>query len=146
MSDLVWIKHDGGPMPVPGDTLIRVATTSGYRETAEDNAGTMDRADFWAEGNGGGDYWADGKIVEYAIVTPSPSAADTVNNPAHYASGDIECIDAIKAQMTPDQFAGYLRGNVVKYLWRYEQKGGAESLAKGEWYLKRLIQEVRNDG
>lgn len=40
---------------------------------------------------------------------------DTANMPSHYTSGEIECIDAIQAQMTPEQFAGYLRGNCVKY-------------------------------
>jgi hypothetical protein len=27
----------------------------------------------------------------------------------------------------------------MKYLWRYKEKGGVESLQKAEWYLKRLI-------
>jgi len=66
-------------------------------------------------------------------------------NPAHYSSGDIECIDAIKAQMTQDEFLGYLRGNNIKYLWRYRQKGGAEDLRKAQWYLNRLISEFELD-
>lgn len=70
-------------------------------------------------------------------------ASDPVNSPAHYASGEIECIDAIKAQMSAEQFKGYLRGNIAKYVWRYEAKGGAESLEKARWYLDRLIAEVR---
>lgn len=67
---------------------------------------------------------------------------DAVERPAHYASGDIECIDAIKAQMSAEEYAGYLRGNVVKYMWRWREKGGAESLKKAKWYLERLIKEV----
>lgn len=64
---------------------------------------------------------------------------DMVNSPAHYASGDVECIDAIAASMTDDEFHGYLKGNVMKYLWRYENKGKPEEdLAKAEWYLHRL--------
>lgn len=65
---------------------------------------------------------------------------DAVNKPEHYASGDIECIDAIKAQMSPEEYQGYLRGNVVKYMWRWRDKGGVESLCKAQWYLDRLIQ------
>lgn len=65
---------------------------------------------------------------------------DAVNKPSHYASGDIECIDAIKAQMSAEEFQGYLRGNVVKYMWRWRDKGGLESLRKARWYLERLIQ------
>lgn len=70
-----------------------------------------------------------------------------VNHPSHYTQGDIECIDAIRASMTPEEYAGYLKGNVIKYVWRYRHKGGAESLCKGRWYLNKLIesQEVAQD-
>jgi hypothetical protein len=64
---------------------------------------------------------------------------DSVNRPAHYASGDIECIDAIRAQMSKEEYQGYLRGNVVKYMWRWRDKGGVESLRKARWYLDKLI-------
>ena len=68
---------------------------------------------------------------------------DNVNHPPHYQSEDgIECIDAIKAQMSRDQFVAYCQGNVVKYLWRWRSKGGAESLNKAAWYLNRMIEEV----
>jgi hypothetical protein len=64
---------------------------------------------------------------------------DPVNKPVHYASGTIECIDAMKASMSPAAFKGFLKGNVQKYVWRYEAKGGVESLQKAQWYLNRLI-------
>jgi hypothetical protein len=64
---------------------------------------------------------------------------DPVNKPVHYASGTIECIDAMKASMNPAAFKGFLKGNVQKYVWRYEAKGGVESLQKAQWYLNRLI-------
>lgn len=67
---------------------------------------------------------------------------DPVTKPSHYASGQIECIEAMKAQMSREEFEGYLKGNVVKYLWRWRGKGGVESLKKGQWYLDRLIEEV----
>ena len=79
---------------------------------------------------------------QYTVGSDTMTEHDTVNAPSHYASGEIECIDAIRAQMTAEQFAGYLRGNVAKYLWRYEHKGGVESLRKAEWYLRRLIDVV----
>ena len=56
---------------------------------------------------------------------------DPVNHPSHYTqSGDIECIDAIKAALTgeSDPFIGYLRGNAIKYLWRADLKGGVADL------------------
>ena len=68
---------------------------------------------------------------------------DSVNHPDHYTAGGIECIEAIKASMTAIEFAGYLKGNCMKYLWRYQNKGGLESLQKCEWYLRRLIEELQ---
>lgn len=68
---------------------------------------------------------------------------DPVNHPAHYTAGDgIECIDAIQAALTPDEFRGYCKGNVLKYVWRERHKPGAthaESLKKAQWYLARLV-------
>ena len=66
---------------------------------------------------------------------------DTVNHPSHYTQGDIECIDAIKASMPISEFIGYLKGNALKYLWRYEGKGGVEDLRKCAWYLQKLIDQ-----
>lgn len=70
---------------------------------------------------------------------------DPVNSPDHYRNGDVECIEAIKASMTMNEFLGYLRGNVQKYIWRYREKNGLEDLRKAEWYLRRLIQEFEFD-
>jgi len=62
-------------------------------------------------------------------------------NPSHYKRGGIECIEAIKAALG-NGFPDYLRGNVLKYLWRWPKKGGVEDLKKARWYLDRLIKEV----
>ena len=67
---------------------------------------------------------------------------DSINSPNHYADSTIECIDAMEAMMTPEQFIGYLRGNVFKYQWRYEKKNGIEDLKKAQWYLERLTEKV----
>lgn len=78
--------------------------------------------------------------VPWATVNPAPKE-DVVNHPYHYtASGTIECIEAIESQLTEEEFRGYLKGNVVKYLWRERNKGGAESLKKAQWYLNRLVE------
>jgi hypothetical protein len=70
---------------------------------------------------------------------------DNVNHPPHYNQGGIECIEAIKAALG-DGFAAYLRGNVIKYLWRCEHKGGVEDLKKAEFYLDRAIKEMEVSG
>ena len=64
---------------------------------------------------------------------------DLVNHPPHYTDGSIECIDAIEAQLTPEEWRGYLKGNIAKYAWRERHKGGTESLRKARFYLDRLI-------
>ena len=68
---------------------------------------------------------------------------DNVNHPAHYKGrGGIECIDAIAASMTQEEFQGYLKGTAEAYLWRYKNKGRAkEDLEKAKWYINKLIDE-----
>ena len=47
--------------------------------------------------------------------------------------------------MTNDEYHGYLKGNVLKYVSRYKFKGEPlEDLQKANWYLNRLIKEVSN--
>ena len=67
---------------------------------------------------------------------------DPVNHPAHYTAGGIECIDAIEAALTcqDDPTSAWLTGQVLKYLWRWPAKNGAEDLRKAEFYLHRLIE------
>ena len=68
---------------------------------------------------------------------------DAVNHPSHYTQGGIECIDAMKASMSDEAFKGLLKGNVIKYIWRYEKKvNPLEDLKKAKWYLERLIKEL----
>lgn len=62
-------------------------------------------------------------------------------NPPHYKKGEVECIEAIKSAVVgKDGFAGYLVGNAIKYLWRYEDKNGVEDIQKGLWYINKLSQ------
>ena len=65
-----------------------------------------------------------------------------VTQPDHYNKGAIEAIEAIKASMHPQEYKGYLKGNCLKYLWRYEYKNGIEDLKKAQVYLGWLIKEV----
>jgi hypothetical protein len=67
---------------------------------------------------------------------------DQINSPEHYR-GQIECIDAIQAALTPEEFRGFCKGNVIKYIFRERRKGGNESLKKGQWYINRLLEGVK---
>lgn len=65
---------------------------------------------------------------------------DPVDSPYHYNRKGIECLAAIEASMSDEEFQGYLKGNVFKYVWRYKYKGRAkEDLKKAQFYLNKLI-------
>ena len=78
-----------------------------------------------------------------AELNPLDAEEDVVNKPSHYNTGSIECIEGIQASMSAEAFAGYLKGNCMKYLWRYDYKGKpVEDLQKAQWYLAELIKEL----
>ena len=81
-----------------------------------------------------------------AIKMPKSSKPDNVNHPKHYLKGGLECIQVIKAQLTPEQYEGYLYGNVIKYMWRWKEKNGLEDLRKAAHYLMWLQEEVNKNG
>lgn len=60
-------------------------------------------------------------------------------NPDHYRAGEIECIDAIRSALNTDGFLSYCTGNVLKYVWRWRHKNGAEDLRKAIWYINRIL-------
>ena len=68
---------------------------------------------------------------------------DMVNHPVHYTQGGIECIDALKAAtVSKTGIEAVCTANVIKYLWRYEEKNGIEDVKKARWYIDRLIKEL----
>lgn len=58
----------------------------------------------------------------------------------HYLSKAVQPWAAMQAWMTPEQFRGFLRGNVIKYAARCDDKGGVEDLRKARHYLDKLIE------
>lgn len=76
-------------------------------------------------------------------ITMLEPKADPVNHPAHYKVGGIETIDYIKAKLTPEEFRGYLKGNLLKYSSRIGHKGAAQiDAGKAGWYANALAQEI----
>ena len=70
---------------------------------------------------------------------------DPVDKPPHYTHGEIECIEAIReiVRRVNDGEEGYYLGNILKYLWRYNDKDGLEGLEKGYKYYGWLIQRYK---
>jgi len=75
------------------------------------------------------------KVEDY---TPK-DIQDNVNSPSHYGQGKIEAIEYIEDFLTEEEYIGYLRGNIGKYLHRFRYKNGLEDLKKANWYLDRLM-------
>ena len=85
--------------------------------------------------------WPDG-------ITPrkSPiSDAHVVNSPSHYTSSGIECIDAIRASLTPAEYQGYCKGNIMKYNWRHRLKNGVEDVKKASVYQGWLVDSLEEN-
>lgn len=63
----------------------------------------------------------------------------------YYKRGNTECIEAIKDSLSIEGYRGFLKGNILKYVWRYDLKNGKEDLDKAEVYLKLLIDTFNNE-
>ena len=84
----------------------------------------------------GNNYW----VAGLNSTTPQDWDAvrpDMVNSPPHYTKGGIETIDFIQAKLSPEEYRGYLRGNLLKYASRMGSKG-EDDAGKAAWYAQRL--------
>lgn len=71
---------------------------------------------------------------------------DNVNKPKHYQGRfGIEVIEVIKNFLTKEEFRGYLKGNIIKYVLRADQKNGLEDIQKGQKYSHWLSEETDHD-
>jgi len=75
-------------------------------------------------------------LTHECAADKKPNAVD----PDHYKAGGIETIDYLRAKLTPEQFAGYCLGNVLKYCSRFQHKAGVEDLKKAQVYLNWLVE------
>ena len=60
-------------------------------------------------------------------------------NPDYYKNKAIETIEVIRNELTSDEFRGYLKGVILKYLSRHRLKNGIEDLKKAQWYMNYLV-------
>lgn len=71
---------------------------------------------------------------------------DNINHPSHYTQGDIECIDAIKAATVGKTgIEAVCTAQIIKYIWRFNDKNGVEDVRKAKWYIDRLIKELTSE-
>lgn len=76
-------------------------------------------------------------------ITKLVESFDTKVHPEHYTYSKYECIEVLKDVLGSEGFKEFCRGNVFKYLWRYNHKNGKEDLLKAKYYLEKLV-EVLN--
>lgn len=150
-----WIEWHGGECPVDSEEIVEVKYRSPnpYQHN-NDRAGDFS----WAHTGGRCD------IIAYRVhATGIKSRAsndrleqdlnecidqdiDVVNHPSHYTKGNIECIDAIESATTGKSgIEAVCVANIIKYLYRYEEKNGLEDVKKAKWYLNKLISELESN-
>lgn len=62
-----------------------------------------------------------------------------VEQPDHYTVGGFEALDVIKAKLTPEEYRGALKFNVLKYMMRANYKGSHDSdCGKARFYAQKL--------
>ena len=85
----------------------------------------------------GDEGWHEAEVI---ARRPEEVKHDEVNNPAHYdLFPNEQVIDVIRKALTPEEFAGYCKGNVLKYRLRAGDKGDAgKCIAKANWYKNEL--------
>ena len=69
---------------------------------------------------------------------------DLIDNQEHYTNNGIQPIEIMKANMTKEQYYGFLYGNLQKYISRHEKKNKLEDLKKAKTYLTWMIEEWEN--
>lgn len=148
-----WIEWGGGKHPpVSTNTVVDVKLEKGYVQSGYP-AGEYSWEHVWQGSN----------IIAYRLHKPDINShanddrleqdlnecighgVDVVNHPSHYTKGRIECIDAIDSATTGKSgVEAVCVANVIKYLWRYEEKNGLEDVKKAKWYLNKLISEMES--
>ena len=76
----------------------------------------------------------------YQRIAGSTRIRDIQVGGDHYSSKAVQPWDAMESWMSREEFSGFLRGNVIKYVSRYQDKGGLEDLKKANHYLSKLIE------
>lgn len=58
----------------------------------------------------------------------------------HYKDMQIQPWDVMQAVLTPEEFRGFLKGNVIKYAMRQGKKDGTDDAGKAQHYAQKLAE------
>ena len=94
----------------------------------------------------GSKFWIDPSYLDFIEGDAPVESDDEPSKPAHYDTS-IDTIAFMRANCPPEQVEGFLRGNALKYLQRYDRKSQAVSdLKKAAHYVQMLIEELEGRG
>lgn len=79
-------------------------------------------------------------ISDKPLIDTTQRFFDPVNNPEHYASGKIQCIDAMIEAFGKEAVITFCKLNAFKYIWRSEKKNKLQDIEKANWYISRYIE------
>ena len=89
----------------------------------------------------GSKFWIDPSYLDFIEGDAPVESDDEPSKPAHYDTG-IDPITYMRTNYTPEQVEGFLVGNVLKYITRYNKKNGVDDLRKAKHYVEMLIEEL----
>jgi hypothetical protein len=58
----------------------------------------------------------------------------------HYTTMEIQPWEVMESVLTPEEFVGFLKGNVIKYAMRAGRKPDTDDAAKAIHYAKKLAE------
>jgi hypothetical protein len=77
----------------------------------------------------------------WKIIEPmNGEQKDNPIKPDHYHKGGIDVIGFSEKQFSQDELKGFYRINCLKYITRYDRKGGLTDLKKADFYLGKLME------
>ncbi len=63
---------------------------------------------------------------------------------SHYRDMQMQPWDVMQAVLTPEEFRGFLKGNVIKYAMRQGKKDGTDDAGKAQHYAQKLAEVMGN--
>jgi len=72
------------------------------------------------------------------IKKPADSYRHDAIEPDHYKNGDHDLLWHLKDILTPEEFRGAMKMNIIKYVVRENNKNGIEDIDKAKEYLNRF--------
>ena len=63
---------------------------------------------------------------------------------SHYRDMQMQPWDVMQAVLTPEEFRGFLKGNVIKYAMRQGKKDGSDDAGKAQHYRQKLAEVMGN--